>query len=231
MHPSVGPRAAFHARLFRPSGILAASLLILGAAPAAAQEHLFRLAAGAGAQLMAHDELKLSRGFGVGGGAAFRFNDNFSLEAGLHFGRSNRRYTAKNEPVEDVFAIPAFQYRTNRYHLDGSLVYHVGRRQPFQVYFLAGAGIVRREEVREDYTYEEPDPDDNDETRPAGVRIPIGVDISLDSTRHQLTAHAGAGFEVYVLSRLSARVEYRIWSGRDFGFRTQQFLVGVNYYR
>ncbi len=179
---------------------------------------------------MAHENLNLSRGFGLGGGAAFRFNDNFSLEAGLHFGRSNRRYTEKDEPVEDVLAVPAYQYRTNRYHLDGSVVYHLGRRQPFQLYVLAGAGVVRRDEVREDYMYEEPDPDADPEA-PTGVRIPIGVEIGLDETSHKLTAHVGAGFEVYVLSYLSARAEYRIWSGSDFGFRTQQFLVGVNFYR
>ncbi len=209
---------------------VAAFLLSLFGSPATAQGHRFRLAAGAGAQLMAHDDLNLSRGFGIGGAAAFRFGDSFSAEAGLHFGRSNRRYTDQNQPVEDVLAIPAFQYRTNRYHLDGSLVYHIGRRQPFQMYVLAGLGVVRREEVREDYRYEEPDPDADPEI-PTGVRIPIGVDISLDETRHRLTAHAGVGFEVYVLSHLSARAEYRIWSGSDFGFRTQQFLVGVNFYR
>ncbi len=237
MRSSAGSRASSLAGLLLRSGLLAGFAWTLGSAPAAAQGHLLRLAAGAGAQLMAHDELKLSRGFGVGGGAAFRFNDSLSFEAGLHFGRSNRRYTERNEPVEDVLAVPAYQYRTNRYHLDGSFVYHLGRRQPFQLYVLAGAGIVRREEVREDYTYDDPDPPDPPDpdnaapTRPTGVRIPIGVEISLDSTEHTFTAHVGAGFEVYVLSYLSARAEYRIWSGSDFGFRTQQFLVGVNYYR
>ena len=37
-------------------------------------------------------------------------------------------------------------------------MYHLGRRQPFQMYILAGGGIVRRDELREDFIYETADP-------------------------------------------------------------------------
>ena len=208
----------------------ALGLLVL-AAPAAAQEHRFRLFAGAGIQFFARPELSLGRGAGIGGSAAVRANEYLSLETGLFFGRSNRRYTAEDQPVEDVIAEPAYQFRTNRYHLDGSLVLHMGRRQPFHMYFLAGGGLVRRDELREDFVYEEPEPSADGETPATGIRIPIGNEVTLEWTAYSPTAHLAVGFEVYVFDYLSARAEYRIWSSRDFSFRTQQAVIGVNYYR
>lgn len=211
---------------------LAVVLALLAAAPAAAQGHRVRLFAGAGLQAFARPELQLGRGAGLGGAAAIRANDRLSFETGFFFGRSNRRYTAGDEPVEDVIAEPAYQFRSNRIHLDGTFVLHLGRRQPFQVFLLAGAGLVRRDELREDFVYAEPEPVPEGEEQPVtGIRVPIGNEISLDAVEFAPTAHVGAGFEVYVFDDLSVRAEYRIWSGNEFAWRTQQALIGVNYYR
>ncbi len=223
--PSVARRGRLFAA-FVPA-TLAAGLLV--AAPAAGQDHKFRLFAGAGLQFFARPELSPGRGAGLGGVAAFRATEHISIATGFFFGRSNRRYTAADEPVEDVVAQPAYQFRTNRYHLDGSIVYHLGRRQPFQIYVVAGGGIVRRDELREDFIYEAAEP--GDETGTFRIRVPIGNEISLEHTAYAPTAHVAVGLEVYVFSYLSARAEYRIWSSKDFSFRTQQAMIGVNYYK
>lgn len=210
--------------------LTAIALVPLAAAPAAGQDHRFRLFAGVGLQFFARPELSPGRGAGVGGTAAVRATERFSIASGFFFGRSNRRYTAANEPVEDVVAEPAYQFRTNRYHLDGSIVYHLGRRQPFQMYILAGGGIVRRDERREDFIYDTTDPGEEGEDT-FRIRVPIGNELTLEHTSYAPTAHAAVGFEVYVFSYLSARAEYRIWSSKDFSYRTQQAMIGVNYYR
>ena len=211
--------------------LLGFGLVAGAAAPAAAQAHRFRLFAGAGLQFFSRPELSLGRGAGLGGSAAFRANQNLSFETGFFFGRSNRRYTAQDQPVEDVLSEPAYQFRTNRYHLDGSFVFHLGRRQPFQMYFLAGGGVIRRDEVREDFVYETEDPSaDGSGSGPAATRRPIRNEVTLDWTTYVPSAHLAVGFEVYVFDDLSARAEYRIWSSRDFSFRTQQAVIGINYY-
>ena len=225
--PPVARRGRFCAALV-PAALAAG---LLAAAPAAGQDHKFRLFAGAGLQFFARPELSPGRGAGLGGAAAFRATDRISFAAGFFFGRSNRRYTATDEPVEDVIAEPAYQFRTNRYHLDGSIVYHLGRRQPFQMYILAGGGIVRRDELREDLIFETPAPGEGDPSGSLRFRQPIGNEITLEHTVYAPTAHAAIGLEVYVFSYLSARAEYRIWSSKDFSFRTQQAMIGVNYYK
>ena len=221
------------ARTDRIAALILATLALvpLAAAPAAAQDHKFRLFVGAGLQFFARPELSPGRGAGLGGSASFRATENFSIATGFFFGRSNRRYTATDEAVEDVIAEPAYQFRTNRYHLDGSIVYHLGRRQPFQMYFVAGGGLVRRDELREDFIYESTAPGEGDGSGSFGIRVPIGNEVTLEHTTYAPTAHAAVGIEVYVFSYLSARAEYRIWSSKDFSFRTQQAMIGVNYYK
>ena len=132
-----------------------------------------------------------------------------------------------------MIAEPAYQFRSNRIHLDGTFVFHLGRRQPFQMFLLAGGGIVRRDELREDFVYADPEPPDpNGEEQPVtGIRVPLGNEITLDAATWAPTAHAGAGFEVYVFDDLAVRAEYRLWTAREFSWRTQQVLIGVNYYR
>ena len=218
-------------RRLRALVVATGCLLLLSVTSATGQEHRLRLFAGAGLQFFAHPELSLGRGAGLGGTAELRTVGNFSIATGFFFGRSNRRYTAGDDPVEDVVAEPAYQFRTNRYHLDGSIVYHLGRRQPFQMYFAAGGGIVRRDELREDFIYDTTEPVEGEEPTSFGIRIPIGNEVTLEQTAYSLTAHAAIGLEVYVFSYLSARAEYRIWSSKDFSFRTQQAMIGVNYYR
>ncbi len=226
----ISTAAAIAAAAKRPVLLAAmvAGAVFGGTAPAEAQSHRFRLFVGPGVQFFARPELKLGRGIGFGGTAAMRLNDNWSLESGLFFGRSNRRYTAGDDPVEDVIAEAAYQFRTNRYHLDGSLVHHFGRRQPFHTYVFAGAGLLRRDEVREDLIY--PEPEEGQESL-TGLRFPLGHEVTLQTTDYSFSAHLGAGFEVYVFDYLSAVAEYRIWIPGDFTYRTQQAIVGVNYYR
>ena len=224
--PPVARTGRFAALLFAAFAVAS-----LAATPVAAQDHKFRLFAGAGLQFFARPELSPGRGAGLGGVASFRATENISIATGLFFGRSNRRYTATNEAVEDVIAEPAYQFRTNRYHLDGSVVYHLGRRQPFQMYVAGGGGIVRRDELREDFIYETTDPGEGDQSGSFRIRVPVGNEVTLEHTTYVPTAHLAVGFEVYVFSYLSARAEYRIWSSKDFSFRTQQAMIGVNYYR
>lgn len=228
-----GPRGL---RRLLPAAFLAGAALTFAAAPVEAQpRHRFRLTTGVGLQFFADPELRLGRGASLAGSAAIRAGDNFSFETGLFFGRSNQRYTAMDEPVRDVIADPAYQFRTNRYHLDGSFVFHLGRRQPFHAWVLAGGGVVRRDSLREDFDFSTPESrrDGLLATQPPRprVRIPVGTTVSLDETVYQATAHLGVGFEVYIFDYLSARAEYRIWSPRDFSHRTQQAIVGVNFYR
>ena len=227
------PPSWFPVRRFRRFLIGSAVALMLGQAlPAAAQTQRFRLFAAVGLQFLAHPELRLGRGAGLAGSAALRANDTWSLELGGFFGRSNRRYTATDEPVEDVIAEAAYEFRTNRYHLDGSVVYHLGRRQPFQMYFLAGGGIVRRDETKEDFVYADPEPPgDGSGGGLTGFRRPIDAEVSLKRTTYAASAHLAAGIEVYVFDDLSARAEYRIWWPGSFSYRTQQVVIGVNYYR
>lgn len=232
--PPVGPRGL---RRLLPVAFLAGAALPFAAAPPveAQPRHRFRLTTGVGLQFFADPELRLGRGASLAGSAAIRAGDNFSFETGLFFGRSNQRYTAADEPVRDVIADPAYQFRTNRYHLDGSFVFHLGRRQPFHAWVLAGGGVVRRDSLREDFDFSTPESrrDGLLATQPPRprVRIPVGTTVSLDETVYQATAHLGVGFEVYIFDYLSARAEYRIWSPRDFSHRTQQAIVGVNFYR
>lgn len=242
--PPAGPRrpsrrgslpAAFPAA-FLTALLAVGALAPVTAPPAEAQpRHRFRLSTGVGLQFFAHPDLRLGRGASLAGAAAIRASDNFSFETGLFFGRSNQRYTATDEPVQDVLADPAYQFRMNRYHLDGSFVFHLGRRQPFHAWILAGGGVVRRDSLREDFDFTTPAArrDGLLRTQPARprIRVPVGTTVSLDETVYQATAHLGVGFEVYIFDYLSARAEYRLWSPRDFSHRTQQAIIGVNFYR
>ncbi len=75
-NPGTPRGAATPGRRAAPLLIVSALLLpLFAAAPAAAQDHRFRLFAGAGVQLFARPELKLGRGIGLGGAAAVRLND------------------------------------------------------------------------------------------------------------------------------------------------------------
>ena len=216
-------------RLALAGGVL---LFLAPAAPSSAQSHRFRLFSGVGLQFLAHPDLSLGRGAALSASAAVRATDNWSLELGGFFGRSNRRYTAEDDPVEDVIAEAAYEFRTNRYHLDASFVYHLGRRQPFQMYVLGGAGILRRDETQEDFLYPDPEPEGEEPDQvTTGFRRPIGTEVSLDQASWATSAHLGVGIEVYVFDYLSARAEYRIWWPGDFSYRTQQAIIGVNYYR
>ena len=174
------------------------------------------------------------RGASLGATAAFRMSDTISFETASGLAVRTRTTPPPTKPVRDILAEPAYQFRTNRSHLDGSLVYHIGRRQPFHAWVLAGGGVVRRDERREDFEFAFPDPmrDGLLVTQPerTRLRVPIGSTRTMNQTVYAPTAHIGAGFEVYVFDYLSARAEYRIWTPRPFGYRTQVFVIGVNYY-
>ncbi len=186
-----------------------------------AQRHKFKIGGGAGFATLRHPELNLGRTFVVAGFLGFRFNDNFSVETGFNLARSNRVYAEDGIPVDDVPALPAFRFQTNRYHIDGSFVYNIGRRQPFHPYILAGGGLVRRSKKRTDVAFE-PNEDGQDTL--------VSSEVVLDSSEYEAAAHVGAGVEIYFLYNVAARIEYRWYIPQSFDQYTRQFYFGATYF-
>jgi opacity protein-like surface antigen len=196
----------------------------LGAAAAhvEAQTQRFKLGGGAGFATLVDPEVDNGRTAIVGGFLGFRFNDNVSLEGGFNFVRSNRVFDAEGNPVDQNQALPAYRFETNRYHADGTFVFHIGRRQPFHPFLLGGGGVVRRDEKRTDITFTF-DPD---------TGLPSGqtTEVVLDTTDYEITGHVGAGFDLYFLYNLAARVEFRQWLPTTFEKRTRAFFFAATYF-
>ena len=207
----------------RPAALITVVVLYALAATKSveAQSHKFKIGGGAGLASLKDPELNLGRTFVVGALFGFRFNDNFSLETGFNLARSNRVYAEDGVPVDDVPALPAFRFQTNRYQIDTTLVYSIGRRQPFHPYILAGGGLVRRGKKRTDLVFE---PDETDQDRL------VSSEVVLDSSEYEAAAHVAAGVEIYFLYNVAARVEYRWYIPQRFDQYTRQFFFGATYF-
>ncbi len=192
--------------------------LVSSSKPAEAQRQRFVLWGGAGLSTFYHPELSLSRAGTVGGFIGLRFNDNLSVEGGVSWARSDRRFAEDNIPIEDANLLPAFEFKTTRYHLDGAFVYHIGRRQPFNPYVLGGAGMVRREERRTDFEFD-----------PETLEL-VGQTLVLDTVETEPAFFAGAGFDLYFKYNLAARVEFRWWFPMDTDRGSRMFLFGGSYF-
>ena len=207
----------------RPAALITAAVLCALAATKSveAQSHKFKLGGGAGFANLHDPELSLGRTFVGGGLFGLRFNDNLSFETGFNLARSNRVYAEDGVPIEDAQAVPSFRFQTNRYQIDGSFVYNIGRRQPFHPYIVAGGGLVRREKTRTDIVFE---------TNEAGQSKLISSEVVLDTAEYEAVAHIGAGVEIYFLYNVAARIEYRFYIPQSFNQYTRQFYFGGTYF-
>ena len=207
----------------RPAALITAAVLCALAATKSveAQSHKFKLGGGAGFANLHDPELSLGRTVVGGGLFGLRFNDNLSFETGFNLARSNRVYAEDGVPIEDAQAVPSFRFQTNRYQIDGSFVYNIGRRQPFHPYIVAGGGLVRRKKTRTDIVFE---------TNEAGQSKLISSEVVLDTAEYEAAAHIGAGVEIYFLYNVAARIEYRFYIPQSFNQYTRQFYFGGTYF-
>ena len=189
---------------------------------AEAQRQKFKLGGGAGFAFMSDPEINLGSTATVGGFFGVRFTDNVSVEAGFAWMRSNRVFAESGIPVDDTPDTPSFRFESNRYHLDGTFVWNVGRRQPFHPFLLAGGGVRRRDEKRTEFTFE-PDPD-------TGVPILISQDVVLDGSTYEFMGHVGLGAEIYFMYNLAARAEWRLWAPQDWDRKDHMFFFAASFY-
>ena len=191
--------------------ILAAAVL-LGGVPvkAEAQEQHFIIGGGGGFAALFDPVLDLGWGTNLEGFFGFRINDNFTAEASMDFTSVTRVFTEAGDVVveTDPAVVGQFKLDQNRYHLDGTLYYHFGRRKPFHPYVLGGGGLVRRDNTIS--TFE-------GETR--------------GQTAHEPTVSFGAGFDYYFLYNVAVRTDIRWWLPiGSLDARTRRLFFGVGYY-
>lgn len=206
---------------YRSVAALSVALVLIATGRAEAQRQRYKIGGGAGFASLKNTDIDLGWGVIVGGGLGFRFTDNYSLEVGANFTRSNRNFDILGLPVEDNQGIPAYQDEANRYHLDGTFYFHIGRRLPFHPFVFAGAGVERREEKRTNfhYTYDE-----------NNLVTDVTEEVVFDTTEYEPEGHFGAGFDIYVLYNVAARVEVRLWLPQTIEKRTQAFYFTASYY-
>ena len=206
------------------SALVPVLFLLLIATPeqAFAQRQKFKIGGGAGFAWLSNPDVDHGSTAALGGFFGFRVNDNVSVETGFNFVRSNRVFNANGVPIDQAGSIPAFRFETNRYHLDGTFVYNIGRRQPFHPFVFAGGGLVRRDEKQTDFTFE-PDPE-------TGQDILVSQEVVLDGSEYEPTGHAGVGAEIYFMFNLAARVEYRMWFPRTWEKKTHQIFFAASYF-
>ena len=206
----------------RSAASLAALLLLGPGITVVEAQQRFRLGGGAGFAVLYNPDIELGRTAVVGGSLGFRFNDNLSLESGFSFARSDRQFDQLGIPIDETQGgLPAFQFEANRYHLDGSFLYHIGRRQPFHPYIIAGGGLERSDEKRTDITFV---------LGENNVVVSRSEEVVLDTSEYQPTVHFGGGFDLYVLYNVAARVEFRWWLPKDTDKSTRMFFFGASYY-
>jgi hypothetical protein len=200
-----------------------AALFLLGPAlGAVSAQQRFRIGGGAGLAVLYNPDVEHGHTAVVGGFLGFRVNDNFSIEGAFSFARSDRFFSELGVPIdEQQGGVPRFQFDATRYHLDGSFLYHIGRRLPFHPYLIGGGGLERRDEKRTDFTYTFGE---------NNVVLDRQEQVVLDTTKYEPTAHFGAGFDLYFLYNVSARVEFRWWIPSTTDKSTRMFFFGANYY-
>jgi hypothetical protein len=204
------------------SAVSLAALVLLGPGILTLEaQQRFRIGGGAGFAVLYNPDVDHGRTADVGGSLGFRFNDNFSFETGFHFARSDRQFDATNTPIDQSQALPKYQFIGTRYHLDGSFLYHIGRRQPFHPYIIAGGGLERVDEKRTDFTFV---------LGENNVVISRSEEVVLDTTEYQPTFHFGGGFDLYFLYNVAARIEFRWWLPKDTDRSTRMFFFGATYY-
>jgi hypothetical protein len=191
------------------------ALLIGGGSlvPAAAQQR-FKLGGGGGLAKLFDPVLDLGFGTNIEGFFGIRLNDNFSVEASVNFANITRVFTkVGNVVVEtDVATVGQFQIEQFRYHLDGTLVYNFGRRQPFHPFVFVGGGFERRE---------------NKLFEPLADQDPI----QIKTVTHDPTISFGAGLDFYFRYNVAARGDIRWWLPKgSFDERTRRFFAGVTYF-
>lgn len=196
----------------RGPGLLAIVLLLLGGTlgTARAQEQHFIIGGGGGFASLFDPRLDLGFGTNLGGFFGLRANDQFTLEVSMDYTTVTRVFTEAGDRVEetDPAVIGQYQLDQNRYHLDGTLYYHFGRRKPFHPYIFGGGGLVRR---------------DNTITTFEG-------EVAKE-TQHDPTVSFGTGFDYYVLYNLAVRADIRWWlPGFGTESRTRRLFFGVGYY-
>jgi hypothetical protein len=204
----------------RSAASLAALLLLGLGIPVAEAQQKYRLGGGAGFAVLYNPDVEHGRTAVVGGSLGFRFSDNFSFESGFSFARSDRQFDQFGTPIDETQGgLPAYQFEANRYHLDGSFLFHIGRRQPFHTSSPVGARANRRE--RTDITFV---------LGENNVVISRTDEVVLDTSEYQPTVHLGGGFDVYFLYNVAARVEFRWWLPKDTDKSTRMFFFGASYY-
>lgn len=182
----------------------------------------FRLGGGAGFAVLYDPEVEHGRTAVVGGSLAYRFSDNFSFESGFSLARSDRQFNALNQPIDqNQGGLPAYQFQANRYHLDGSFLFHIGRREPFHPYVIAGGGLERSDAKRTDFTFV---------LGENNVILSRTQEVVLDTSEYHPTIHFGGGFDLYVIYNVAARVEFRWWLPKDTDQSTRMFFFGASYY-
>lgn len=188
---------------------------------AEAQRAKSKIGGGGGFAFLTDPDVEHGSTASVGGFFGRRFSDNVSLEGGLFFVRSNRFFDAFGIGVDETRDIPAFRFRTTRFHADGILLLNIGRRQPFHPFILLGGGLERRDDQRTDFTAEE-DPDSG---------LPILVpEVGPKETIYLPTGIVGAGTDIYFMYNLAARVEIRLWIPKEWDQRTFILFFAATYF-
>ena len=199
---------------------LVAALLLVGLLEesAAQQRHRFIVGGGGGLATLFDPNFNLGRGTNMGGFFGIRLNDNVTAELSFDFTKVSRPFTLGpgGELIfeESPAVLSQVLLEHNRYHLDGTLYYHFGRRKPFHPYILGGGGIVRRDLARTNFDAE------------TGT-----IEQDQRSIDTEPTFSFGAGFDYYLLYNVSARADMRWWvPSSGWHNRTRRIFGGVGYY-
>lgn len=191
--------------------IVASVLLLAGMVGSAeAQEQHFLIGGGGGFATLFDPELDLGRGTNLGGFFGFRITDQFTIELGVDFTSITRVFTEAGDVVAegDPATVGQFELDQNRYHVDGTLYYHFGRRKPFHPYIFAGGGVERKE----------------------NTIATLEGDVTSEA-EHEPTLSFGVGFDYYVLYNVAVRADGRWYlPGGKTDTRTRRLFFGVAYY-
>jgi len=191
--------------------ILVSALLLGGMLGRAdAQEQRFIVGGGGGFAALADPRLNLGWGTNLGGFFGFRVNDQITLEVSMDFTNVKRVFTQFGDVIveTDPRRVGEFSVDQDRYHLDGTLYYHFGRRKPFHPYIFGGGGLVRRDNTIAEFEGE-----------------------IVSETTHEPTVSWGAGFDYYFLYNVGVRADFRWWlPAGEWSSRTSRFFAGIGYY-